>query len=151
MTQFLLISVCPPISEATASVSSVSELLSSEYFSIAPKNVRSLPIQTSAPAGKREEAPLDRLHLLVSKRLPNVNRGIIALRENPLPVLPVRESAIKQDHGAAVPASEPQVALVPRRLLEPAEIGLGYLHRAAATPANYLLRPIRSAGSDLHA
>ncbi len=79
-----------------------------------------------------------------------MDRGVLALRKNPLAILAVRKSVIKQDHGSAVPAAEPQVALIPRSLFEPAQIWLANLHRGTAASANNLLRPIGPDGNDLH-
>ena len=97
------------------------------------------------------DPPLDRFHLLIPERLPDMYRRIIAVRKDPLAVLPVSKRSIEEDDGAAMPAAKPEVAFIPRRLLEPSQVGLADLHGGPAASANDLLRPVGSDGNDLHA
>jgi len=79
-----------------------------------------------------------------------VDGRIVAIGEDPLAVFSFGESAIEEDHRAAVSTTKTEVTFIPGRLFEPAEIGLPDLHRTSAASANDCLCPLGSDGNDFH-
>lgn len=83
--------------------------------------------------------PSDALDLLVPQRLTYVNRRIITVRKDPLPVLSIRKIRVEENDGLAVSAAKAKGSFDPICLFKPAKIGWAYLKRTLAAAAFHFL------------